>query len=154
MMRKIISFLLILNSICSVFAQNAENNKLKISFNDFFKNDTISLKIGKNEIINNLVITSRESIGFADLDIAVLDCSKVKIYNKIIAAGKSTVLNREINLTHKLKMMNIVIIFLTLNGKGQKFKIDLKKGKYIGFDKDVDKNEFILSQSQYPFEYD
>ncbi|SDQ40841.1 hypothetical protein SAMN05421664_1494 [Chryseobacterium soldanellicola] len=153
-MKKIISVILIFYSICTAFAQSVENNKLKISFNDFFKKDTISLKINKNEIISNLVITSRESIGFADLDVTILDCNKVKIYNKVIVSNTSTVSNKELILKRKLKFKSIINLSLTLNGKKQEFKIDLKKGKYIGLSKDDVKAEFILSQSEHSFEYD
>lgn len=154
-MKNIILILaLIFCNISTFFAQSAENSKLKISFNDFFEKDTVSLEINKNKIVNNLVITSRKSIGFADLDVTILSCNKVKIYKKLIISGKSTVSNKELNLKHKLKFKNIVNLFLTLNEKKQEFKIDLNKGKYIGLSKNDSTAELSLSQSEYPFEYD
>ncbi|MEG0929134.1 hypothetical protein [Chryseobacterium sp.] len=150
-MKKIILLIIIFCSISIISAQNTDNI-LKISFNDFFDKDTISLGINRNKIINGLVITSRKSIGFADLDVTVTDCNKVKIYNKLIVSGQSTVSNKEIKLKYTLKLKSKVNIFLTLNGEKQKFVIDVKKGKYIGLNKNKDR--FELSQSQYPFEYD
>lgn len=153
-MKKIIIIVLIFCNISTFFAQSTGNNILKISFNDFFEKDTVSLEINKNKIVNNLVITSRKSIGFADLDIIILDCNKVKIYNKVIISGKSTTSNKEIALKRKLKFNHIINLSLTLNGKKQEFKIDIKKGKYIGLSKNDVKSEFSLSQSQNSFEYD
>ncbi|WP_419026896.1 hypothetical protein [Culturomica massiliensis] len=114
--------------------------RMEIDFQDFFKDDTISVKINNCLIIENSIITSEPSIGLTKCSIRFINSKDVFIEetNKILPCPFS--LKRNIN------------ILVTLNKKEILFNIDLRKGHFIGFDKKG--NELDLLQSKTPFEYD
>ncbi len=123
---------------------NAQNNdrKLEISFQDHFKGDTISLRIGKCEMFKNKILTSRE-IGFAGITITLYELNKIVISeNGIIILEKKC----NINLNKKLNLN------LELNNRKKVLKVNINTGKYIGLNKDD--NSFELRQLKVPFDYE
>ncbi|MDN5479724.1 MAG: hypothetical protein L0G39_22595, partial [Chryseobacterium sp.] len=58
-------------------AQNL-NSKFEVSFQDHFKGDTVSLKIGKCRLFENKILTSRE-IGFAGIIITFSESNKISV---------------------------------------------------------------------------
>lgn len=118
------------------------DSKFEISFQDHFKGDTVSFRIGRCEMFKNKILTSTE-IGFAGIIITFYEPNKI-----IISENGNIILEKkcDINLKRKLKF------HLKLNDRKESLKIDLTAGKYIGLNKDNDK--FEVSQLTVPFEYE
>lgn len=136
-------FFLILSMLIGL-KYNAQKNdrKLEISFQDHFKGDTVSLRIGKCEMFKNKILTSRE-IGFAGITITLYELNKIVISeNGIIILEKKC----NINLNKKLNLN------LELNNRKKVLKVNINTGKYIGLNKD--NNSFELRQLKVPFEYE
>jgi hypothetical protein len=111
----------------------------EIHFQDFFKNDTISLFIETCNCFENVVISSDESIGLTNLIIEVFQ-------NKVLFLNTSKTCNLDV-IDSKL------LIKIRLNGKVSEFLVDLKNGKNIGINK-KSKNELTFNQSVSRFIYD
>ncbi|WP_185216803.1 MULTISPECIES: hypothetical protein [Chryseobacterium] len=118
------------------------DNKFEISFQDHFKGDLVSLRIGKCEMFKNRVLTSRE-IGFAGIIITFFEPNKI-----VLSENGNTIFEKKCNINLK-KEINF---HLKLNNKKEILKINLNKGKYIGLNKNEDK--FELRQLTTPFEYE
>ncbi|KFF15519.1 hypothetical protein [Chryseobacterium sp. JM1] len=128
----------------SIHAQNFEN-KFQVSFQDSFQKDTVSLRIGKCEVINNKVLISRE-IGFTGVRVELHELNKI-----IVFENGNTILEKKcsFNLSKDLKF------YFILNKKKSSLDINLNNGKYIGLSKNKKEGEaFILQQLKRPFEYD
>jgi hypothetical protein len=122
-----------------------ERQKIKpvlidLMFQDYFKNDTLSLKINNISIVNKIMLTSNTA-GFTILNIKLSqqNASQLKIdfldkYKYCRSSGK----------------IKLVIV---LNGKVSQINIDCHNGKFIGLNKNDD-NTFYIKQQKNPFMYD
>ncbi len=144
----IIGYILLLNvniNACSLSKQNSTMNdsiQFEIDFQDFFINDTASLIINDCTIFSNITLVSNGSTGLTNMRIKESgikgsDC-QVKYLDKLI---KCRISNDEIKLT------------ILLNGKENKYAINISNGKYIGFSKKHG-GELYFIQSKIPFQYD
>lgn len=128
------------------FNSNAQkqDNELEISFQDNFNKDNVSLKIENCKIFKNQNLTSRE-IGFAGITVQFFEPNKILVYENgdIILEKKC-----RLNLNKEIKLR------LKLNGESEVLKINLSNGKFIGINKDYDKEKFKLRQLAIPFEYE
>ncbi|WP_165585239.1 hypothetical protein [Chryseobacterium soli] len=122
-------------------AQNL-NSRFEVSFQDNFKGDIVSLKLGKCGLLKNKILTSRE-IGFAGIIITFFEPNKISVSEngEIILEKKCN-----INLKKDIKFS------LKLNNRKEILRINLNNGKYIGLNKD--KDTFELRQLTVPFEYE
>ncbi len=140
-MKFLLIALFLMKSIIS-FSQEEPSLIFQIDFQDFFNKDIISLSINDKRIVENECITSEPSMGLTKLRIK---CNKSNDQVLIQVLGKDYVqhlkLNRKINFK------------LELNGSKFTYKIDLLKGKYIGFSK-RGSNQLYLRHFQQPFMYD
>ena len=126
---------------CSVKSQKNMDTTLEIDFQDFFKNDTVSLEIGHQSVLKNIIVNSDFSTGLTELCVKVFldeDESLVQIGSKTIKINK---------------VVRPIVINVYLNGYKNEYTIDLKQGKYIGLSK---KSNALLNfyQAKEPFEYD
>ena len=126
---------------CSVKSQKNMDTTLEIDFQDFFKNDTVSLEIGHQTVLKNIIVNSDFSTGLTELCVKVFldeDESLVQIGSKKIKINK---------------VVRPIVINVYLNGYKNEYTIDLKQGKYIGLSK---KSNALLNfyQAKEPFEYD
>lgn len=114
----------------------------EIVFQDFFNNDTISLKANDCSTFKNIILTSDKSTGMTDV--------KFKVY----AHGRK---EAEIVLKDHLIIYNYSVdqisLIIYLNGNEIKYNINLKKGAYLGFSK-KNKDGLSFLQSIAPFQYD
>lgn len=141
-MLKPLYILLMFVSSCSSskLSTNMETT-LEIDFQDFFKNDKVSLEFNGCSILVDAILNSDESTGLTSV--------RLKVYKKgdknyqIIYSGLST------NCVAKDDKIEIIVV---LNGKPNKFLIDVNAGKFIGFSK-KNQTELFLNQSKNPFEY-
>ena len=144
-MKKICTFiLLILNSSYMVFGRYNEVkiDTMIIEFQNFFKNDRVSVIVNDYQIIENEILTSDISTGEAGVTIIFTnDTIKVEIRQVILT------LPCTVALTPTVKVITI------LNGHKKKFNINLNKGIYIGFSR-KHKWTLRLLQSEIPFIYD
>jgi len=116
--------------------------RFEVSFQDHFKEDTVSLKIGRCEMFKSKILTSRE-IGFAGIIITFYKTNRM-----VISENGNIILEKKCNIN-----LNKVIKFhLKLNNKNETLKINLNTGKYIGLNKNIDR--FELRQLTVPFEYE
>lgn len=144
----VIAYILLLSfntNACCLSKQHSNMNDstlFEIDFQDFFINDTVSLRINNCAIFNNVRLLSNGSLGLTKMRVKVSrnkgsDC-QVKFLNKAI---KCRIANDEIKLT------------ILLNGAENKYTININDGKYIGFSK-KDGGELYFNQSKIPFQYD
>lgn len=141
-MRTILVFLMFfLPMVYAANNQKIMDSILVIDFQDYFKNDTISLGIGCQSVFTNMIVNSEPSTGLTDLT--------VKFF--IVEEGVQVQYGAEFVFINKLT--SPVEIILCLNGYSSKYLIDLDKGKYIGFSKKTDKS-FYFYQAKEAFEYD
>lgn len=122
-------------------AQNL-NSKFEVSFQDHFKGDSVSLRIGKCKLFENKALTSRE-IGFAGIIITFFEPNKISV-----SENGEIILEKKCNINLKKDIKFI----LKLNGRKRILRINLNNGKYIGLNKD--KDTFELRQLTVPFEYE
>lgn len=130
---------------CNLFSQNLkdrQNLKMEIVFQDYFKNDTITLKVNNITIVNKAVISSND-IGFSQLQYDFTENSIVSRYDKQ---------KKYSPLLTKLKFGNIVYIKVLYNSAKENFRVNLKKGKHIGFD--ISNRKLKINQSKKAFMYD
>jgi hypothetical protein len=113
--------------------------RISISFNDFFMSDTISLEVNGCLILKDVVVSSDGILGYTGITV---DLSKNDFYEN---RGK------RVELFCKANISTVNNLKVYLNGVEKSYRIDLRKGRYIGFDKH--KGETYLDQLQYPFEY-
>jgi hypothetical protein len=118
---------------------NSQDTVLIIAFEDHFKNDEISLAINNKSIFKGEVISSHQA-GVTDMELVFIKRNRLTLCNYE---------NKYISVKTKLRQ-NITV---KLNGRINKFLIDLKVGKYVGLSK-KDGNKFYLWQSKTPFFYD
>jgi hypothetical protein len=115
----------------------------QIDFQDFFKKDTISLKVDQCVVLADTPLTSDRSTGFTGVYIQAyaLDDQHFKlIYNNrvIVCPGKA----------------NAISLNLWINKKEEDYIVDLSLGKYIGFSKQDNASKLSLNQRLTPYEYD
>lgn len=141
-MWNIFLFALILNTGCMITnKQNySSDEKMVLAFQDFFDNDTVSVKVNHCTILKDKLLKSDEIIGYTRIILTVNKANKVFLGSNLVST----------NCSVDLKEKNSVTIIL--NGNETVFEIDLAKGAYIGFDK-KDKGLYLI-QSKIPFEYD
>lgn len=135
------SILIVVNTGCMTLNKQStmQDNKMILSFQDFFENDTVTCILNGCIILDNKILNSRKDVGNTGL---VLTISKGKIL-----LGSTT-----LNTNCLIDLMNENSVTIILNGYEENFKIDLSKGIYIGFDKKG--KQLYLIQSKTPFEYD
>lgn len=126
---------------CAAPNQKRVESIFEIDFQDYFKNDTISLAIDSQSVVSNLIVNSDTSVGLTALSVRFF----------IIEEGVQVKYGAESVLINKLTFP--VEIILSLNGYRNKYLIDLNKGKYVGFSKKIDKS-FYFYQADEAFEYD
>lgn len=120
---------------------NGNSSILEITFQNYFNKDTVSLKINDCVVVKRETITSNEILGITGLKINLIDKEKIQLRTENI------ILPCKIDIDDKFTLE------VTLNKKvSEKFKVDIKNGKYIGFNKVEGK--IAISQSMKPFEYD
>ena len=142
-MMKVLYMLLLVTSSCSSSKQSIsmEPILLEIDFQDFFKNDKISLKFNQCSVVSDIVVNSNESTGLSTV--------RLKVYKqgdknyRIVYSDTSIICKRGGN--------NIELI-VELNGGANRFLIDINAGKFIGFSKKSETG-LIYNQSKTPFEY-
>jgi len=113
---------------------------LVITFEDYFKNDKVSLETNKKSILKDEVISSNK-VGYTDVEVVFFKKNQHEIITKYE--------NKYINVEHQHKLL----LFAVLNGKRNKFVIDLRLGKYVGLSKKQG-NRLYIRQSKKPFFYD
>lgn len=142
-MKNVILFILIFLIGCNSLKKKSATNMdsiLEITFQEFFNNDKLSLKLNEFEIFENIFVSSNKTSKITNLT--------VKAFNDNVLIS-----NRQVKKIYlKFSLKNNLVIKTFLNDKQEIFEIDLTKGKYIGFDKKID--ELYLLQSKTPFEYD
>ncbi|MCH4895567.1 hypothetical protein E0494_02490 [Marinilabiliaceae bacterium JC040] len=135
-----ISIVFLVMACCVNIRQNI-NSTFEIDFQDFFKRDTVSIKVGGQLVLKNKIINSDFSTGLTDLSL--------KVYIK----ENYVIVEIEDN---KIRINDIAIPFtldIYLNGNLNRYSLDENKGKYIGFNKNS-KTTFEFYQQDEPFEYD
>lgn len=115
---------------------------LQISFQDFFKEDTVSFNIEDYNVFSNLVLTSDEILGKTEISVQIIKETSQTILIKYQKSEERCPFKSN-------KSLQISVI---LNGRKNVFEIDTTKGKYIGFGKKID--EIYMRQSKQPFEYE
>lgn len=130
-------------SACSAKGQKNMNTILEIDFQDFFKNDTVSLEIGHQSVVKNVIVNSDFSTGLTELRLKVF----LNEDQWMVQFGTKSV---EIN-----KVAGQIEINVLLNGYLNNYNIDLEHGKYIGINKKSNSNKlFDFYQAKEPFVYD
>jgi len=114
----------------------------QIDFQDFFHNDTVTLRINDCLVFKDHQLTSEISTGLTDARVKGYLDDEMQI---------SIFFSSESHLCMYSK--DKISISIVLNHYIKKYVVDLSKGRYIGFSK-KDKNELSFSQSQKPFIYD
>lgn len=142
--RNITSLLLSAVVLCS-FKPNRNDTQeslLVIDFQDFFKDDVVSIKYGKCPIMTNQVLTTIPEIGMTGISLTLFNNGDVMI---------STEKDKPI----KCKRPNSQKVYLqvTLNNHVTSYCILLSNGKYVGFSKSAEGN-LNLQQSSKQFLYD
>jgi hypothetical protein len=124
----------------SIKSRNSANGEfMYIVFNDFFKNEEIDLTICDCNIFRQVMANSNE-IGSTRIHVkGIYKKGSIFVYNKKSIKCKSC-------------DEKIIKIQININDKAQTFYVNLKNGKYIGFDKSKDGVEIL--QITKPFEYD
>ena len=140
-MKKYMLFMTCILIACTVRSQKNMDSYLEIDFQDFFKNDTVSLTINQYLIFKNKPLISDFSTGITDV--------RVRIYH-YEGGGLIKFDNDSLKID---SLSNPVIIKASLNGSLNEYTIKLENGKYIGLSKKSDTG-FKLYQSKKPFEYD
>lgn len=140
-MKTHIFLIMLFLTACSAKSQKNMDTTLEIDFQDFFKNDTVSLEIGHQTVLKNIIVNSDFSTGLTELCLNVFlneDESFVQFGTKTIKLNK---------------VVRPIMINVYLNGNKNEYTIDLKQGKYIGLSK---KSNALLDfdQAKEPFEYD
>ena len=126
---------------CGVNIRQNINSTFEIDFQDFFKRDTVSIKVWGQLVLKNKIINSDFSTGLTDLSL--------KVYIK----ENYVIVEIEDN---NIRINDIAIHFtldIYLNGNLNRYSLDENKGKYIGFNKNS-KTTFEFYQQDEPFEYD
>jgi hypothetical protein len=139
---KICMLLIFTLSYCSAFRSDEitlKELKLSISFNDYFINDTISLYVNDCLIFKNKVVSSDQILGYTGITI---DISR---------NGSYTTRGKIIELHCKTNISDLNNLRIHFNGLKKIYVIDLRKGKFIGFDKHEE--DLQLYQLNLPFEY-
>ncbi len=139
---KFLSIVLLLMQSFVCFSQTEPSLIFQIDFQDFFKKDIISLSINDKKILENECITSEPSMGLTKLRVI---CYRSNNHVLIQITGKDHI--QYIKIRRKINLM------IDLNGSEIAYKIDLQKGKFIGFSK-KGINQLYLRQFRQPFMYD
>jgi hypothetical protein len=131
------------SAIDGQYQQPGPSLLFQIDFQDFFKNDTISLKVDQCVVLADTPLTSDRSAGFTGVSIQAyaLDDQHFKlVYNNrlIVCHGNA----------------NAISLNLWINKKEEDYMVDLSLGKYIGFDKEKSASKVRLNQRLTPYEYD
>lgn len=136
------TFIVFLFFFLSTRGQKKEHHNLilEVHFQSHFKNDTVDIKIKNCCIGRNILLNSDEILGFANEKFSFISRNNIMM---IIKNSSDTTI---------CKSSEINSLDIVLNKKAYIFKIDFKKGKYIGFYKDED-GKLQFSQSKSRFSY-
>jgi hypothetical protein len=118
---------------------NVRKSMVEIYFNDFFKNDKISLRLCECQIFKDVNLNSNV-VGYTGIRVkGFLENDYSFQFDKKIKNCKSC----------NSDNLKVEILF---NNQKEIFIIKIQKGKYIGFNKN--NNGLILTQQFTPFEYE
>lgn len=128
-------------------SKSVKESCLEIDFQDFFQEDTMTLKMNDCIVFENLVLTSSQSTGLTNVQVFAYEYSAGLISLKLVLWGDS---DKEVCRLKKNEVYHAEII---LNGQMVSFELFLGRGKYFGFSKKGEA-DLYFNQSQIPFEYD
>ena len=107
---------------CSSMRQKSEKLACVITFEEGFKNDTLSFNINSCSVLKNAVITSAFSDGITNIQVYIY---KNKNYFLIKLHEKD-------NIICRILIDNVINLNIILNNVEKEFEVDLSKGKFIG----------------------
>ncbi len=137
-------FIVILSVLLNTSLMDTKKETLlEIAFQDFFRDDTVSLNIEDCNVFRNLVVTSDEILGITDICVQIIK----EVSDTVLIKYQD---NEEICHYKSDKTMQMSVV---LNGQKFDFDITPSKGKYIGFGKNND-GSLDMIQSKDPFEYE
>jgi len=115
-----------------------------IRFEDYFRQDTVSVLINNVKIIEDVILTSNRSTGLTGLS---MDLQFDSIFLHVLVFDHEDLQN-----TVSIDILEKIDLLVICNGIESKYSIELNNGKYIG----LFKNNFdiILRQSRSKFVYD
>lgn len=145
MLKAIVAIFLFVNCTCVSANQSIDTLKesvLEIDFQDFFKQDRISLSINDCLVFKDLLLSSDKIDGFTGVS--------VRLY--LLKNSKVLVKYMDKELTYKMGTGKLTIKVL-LNNNENSYILDIKKGKCIGFSK-KNENNLLMNQSNRSFQYD
>jgi len=169
-------FLIYIVVICSSFGQCNKkqiSNKMKTACQDWFqidlqdhlKNDTITIYVNGCLILENEVLRSNLSTGYAGIDIVLTNNTRSVLIKRASASffdcpywpdvfygyPPDSII---IDLPCLIVWKSTVRISVILNGNEENFDVDLSKGIYIGIGRRGRRLPLWLEQSKAPFIYD
>lgn len=109
-----------------------KDSLLELDFQDFFKNNNVSLTINNTLIFNKVKMMSEEDTGFTGF--------RVKIYSDSILVGNKSKYCK--SFLYKENILTVIV-----DGIESKLNITLNNGKYIGLSKKEDNSIFILQDT-------
>jgi len=140
-MKKYIFIVAFMLFSCSVNSQKMVYRCFEIDFQDFFKNDTVSLSINQHQVFKNEILNSDFSTGMTNVSVRVCFHKKRGF---VEYKSKSFEID---NLSQP------VILKVHINGILNEYIINLKQGEYIGLS--MKRNGGLnIYQSKIPFEYE
>lgn len=146
MQKYCVGFIIMVVMLCSTLEQDRacmnDSSILEIHFQDFFVNDKVRLTINDCEVFRSLTLKSNELFGSTGLKVIITKGGKTEILLSFLTEKKVC----------KSKGQTIKIVIL-VNDRENKFVVDPRNGKYVGFSK-KNGDELIMLQSQLSFEYD
>jgi hypothetical protein len=113
----------------------------EIHFQNFFLNDTINFNINNRNVFEKLIITSDSLSGFANV-----------VIQAHCANGNCTIKYKE-KIIDFSSISDTFYMGFRINNKEQSLLIDLKKGNYIGLNKNMN-SEINVRYSGILYEYD
>jgi len=113
---------------------------IDVMFQDYFKNDTVDLKVNNVSIVNRIVLNSNAA-GFTMFDVGISKWNaglfKIDFLDKYKYCHSSDKIKLVVKLNNKITLITI----------------DRRKGKYVGINKNDD-NTVYFRQQKDPFMYD
>ncbi|SKB90504.1 hypothetical protein [Macellibacteroides fermentans] len=140
-MKKYIFFIALMVFSCSANSQNMVYRCFEIDFQDFFKNDTVSLSVNHHQVFKNEILNSDFSTGITNVRVRVCFHKKRGL---IVYESKSFEID---NLSQP------IVLKVHINGVLNEYKINLKQGEYIGLSMKRS-GGLNIYQSKMPFEYE
>lgn len=135
-------FFLLNNLYCQNKKEETNDLKMEIVFQDFFKNDTVTVKVNNITIADKVIINSDRLLGVTNLQ---YDFTDKGIFNRYDKENGFKINNL------KIKLNSIVNIDIVLNDIKYHFKVNLQKGKHLGFN---NYEKLSLNQLNRHFMYD